>query len=186
MSVKAGFRFIWEVLQVVIIALAIVVPIRFFIFQPFIVKGASMEPSFHGGDYLIIDEITYRFREPERGEIIVFKYPLDTSQRFIKRIIGLPGEKVDVDKGRIVITSPLGEKKFLDETLYISIPLSEMQLENASLTLGQNQYFMMGDNRTHSFDSRQWGFLNRKDIIGRVVFRAWPPLNVNFFTAPAY
>ncbi len=186
MSVKTGLIFVWEVLQVVIIALAIVVPIRFFIFQPFIVKGASMEPSFHGGDYLIIDEITYRFREPERGEVVVFKYPLDTSQRFIKRIVGLPGEKVDVDKGRIIITSPLGEKKLLDETLYISIPLSEMQLENASLTLGQNQYFVMGDNRTHSFDSRQWGAMDRKDIIGKVVFRAWPPLDVSYFNAPQY
>ncbi|MDD5433165.1 MAG: signal peptidase I [Candidatus Pacebacteria bacterium] len=185
MGIKSGFKFIWEVLQVVIIALAIVAPIRLFVFQPFIVKGASMEPAFHGGDYLIIDEISYRFSEPQRGEIIVFKYPLDKSQRFIKRIIGLPGEKVDIDKGRVIITSPFGDKTFLNE-LYITTPFSEMQLENNSLTLGQNEYFVMGDNRTHSFDSRQWGVLNRVDIIGRVIFRAWPPLDVSFFPDPQY
>lgn len=185
MGIKSGFRFIWEVAQVVIIALAIVAPIRLFIFQPFIVKGASMEPSFHGGDYLIVDEISYRFNEPQRGEVVVFKYPLDKSQRFIKRIVGLPGEKVDIDKGRVIITSPLGEKIFLNE-IYITTPLTEMQLENSSLTLGENEYYVLGDNRTHSFDSRSWGVLKREDIIGKAIFRAWPPLDVSVFPAPQY
>ncbi|MDD5738567.1 MAG: signal peptidase I [Candidatus Pacebacteria bacterium] len=185
MSIKAGFSFIWEVLQVVIVALAIVLPIRFFVFQPFIVKGASMEPSFHGGDYLIVDEISYRFTEPQRGEVLVFKYPLDKTQRFIKRIIGLPGEKVDIEAGRITITSPLGDKKTLDEP-YITTPLSEMILENNSLKLGRDEYYVMGDNRAHSFDSRSWGVLKKEDIVGRVVFRAWPPLDVTLFPALSY
>ncbi len=180
MSIKSGFSFIWEVLQVVLVALAIVLPIRFFVFQPFIVKGASMESSFHNGDYLIVDEISYRFTEPQRGEVLVFKYPLDKTQRFIKRIIGLPGEKVDIIGGRITITSALGDKKLLNE-VYITTPLSEMALENNSLTLGVNEYYVMGDNRTHSFDSRSWGSLKKEDIVGRVIFRAWPPLDVTFF-----
>ncbi|MFH0739779.1 MAG: signal peptidase I [bacterium] len=185
MSVKTGFSFIWEVLQVVIVALAIVMPIRLFIFQPFIVKGASMEPSFHGGDYLIVDEISYRFKSPERGEVLVFKYPLDKSQRFIKRIIGLPGERVDIAAGKITITSAIGDKKLLNE-IYITTPFSEMVLENNSMTLGENEYYVMGDNRSHSYDSRNWGVLKREDIVGRVVFRAWPPLDMSLFPDPQY
>jgi len=185
MSIKSEFSFIWEVLQVVIVALAIVMPIRFFVFQPFIVKGASMEPTFHGNDYLIVDEISYRFKSPERGEILVFKYPIDKTQRFIKRIIGLPGERVDIEAGRVTITSAIGDKKLLNET-YINTPLSEMALENNSLTLGKGEYYVMGDNRAHSFDSRSWGALKREDIVGRVVFRAWPPLDVTLFSAPQY
>ena len=185
MSIKSEFSFIWEVLQVVIVALAIVMPIRFFVFQPFIVKGASMEPTFHGNDYLIVDEISYRFKSPERGEILVFKYPIDKTQRFIKRIIGLPGERVDIEAGRVTITSAIGDKKLLNET-YINTPLSEMALEYNSLTLGKGEYYVMGDNRAHSFDSRSWGALKREDIVGRVVFRAWPPLDVTLFSAPQY
>ena len=185
MNIKAGVSFILEVLQVVVVALAIVLPIRFFVFQPFIVKGASMEPSFHGGDYLIIDEISYRFTAPKRGEVLVFKYPLDKSQRFIKRIIGLPGEKVDIEGGRVTITKPNGGKEILAES-YITTPFSELILENNSLTLGQGEYYVMGDNRTHSFDSRNWGVLKEEDIVGRVVFRAWPPLDMSFFALPQY
>lgn len=185
MNAKEGFSFVLEVFQVVVVALAIVLPIRFFVFQPFIVKGASMEPNFHGGDYLIIDEISYRFVEPKRGEVLVFKYPLDKSQRFIKRIIGLPGETVSIEKGRVSIISPNGTKKTLNEN-YITTPLSEMVLENNSLALSSGEYYVMGDNRTHSFDSRNWGVLKEEDIVGRVVFRAWPPLDMSLFPVPGY
>ncbi len=185
MSIKSGFSFVLEVLQVVVVALAIVLPIRFFVFQPFIVKGASMEPSFHNGDYLIVDEISYRFKNPERGEVLVFKYPLDKSQRFIKRVVGLPGEKVDIEKGRVSITSLNGSQIILVES-YVTTPFSEMILENNALMLGHGEYFVMGDNRTHSFDSRNWGVLKEEDIVGRVVFRAWPPLDVSFFSIPQY
>jgi len=188
MAIKPVFIFIAEVLQVVIIALAIVLPIRFFIFQPFIVKGASMEPNFHEGDYLIIDEISYRLHEPQRGEVIVFKYPLDTSKRFIKRVVGLPGETVQVDKGRVIINTVAGEKIILDETPYLTIPLNAVNtnLDTAQIQLQQNEYFVLGDNRNYSFDSRSWGALPREYIIGRVVFRAWPPLQMTVLGAPRY
>ena len=99
-NMKKLLSFIWEIIKIVIIALAIVVPIRYFLFQPFFVKGESMEPNFQNGDYLIVDELSYRLREPERGEVIVFKYPRNISQRYIKRIIGLPGEAVEIKDGK--------------------------------------------------------------------------------------
>src|SRR3989344_8195084 len=95
--------FIWEVSKIIIIALVIVLPIRYLLFQPFFVKGQSMEPNFEDGDYLIIDELSYKLRDPARGEVIVFKYPNDPSQRYIKRIIGLPGETIEIQNGRVAI-----------------------------------------------------------------------------------
>src|SRR3989344_8898539 len=88
--------FVWETIKVVVISLAIILPIRYYLVQPFFVKGASMEPSFEDGDYLLINEISYRFSAPERGDVIVFRYPKDRSQFFIKRIVGLPGETVEI------------------------------------------------------------------------------------------
>lgn len=187
MSAKSFFSFLLEVFQIVAIAVLVVFPIRYFVFQPFIVKGASMEPNFHNGDYLIIDELTYRFREPERGEVVVFRFPQDPSQRFIKRIVGLPGETVEVKDGRLIVTDKFGNSKILDEFRYLSSLESRMDFENLRMNLGQTEYFVLGDNRLHSFDSRKWGVLERKLIVGRVVLRAWPPQDITgFLSAPAY
>ncbi len=180
---KNFFAFIWEVTKIVIIALVIVIPIRYFLFQPFFVKGQSMEPNFENGDYLLIDELSYHFRSPERGEVIVFKYPQNPTQRYIKRIIGLPGETVKIDNNNIIIFNQQGGQ-ILDETNYLSsgIPTpGEIQI-----TLDENNYFVLGDNRTASSDSRRWGSLPREDIIGRVVIRAWPFAALAKFEAPNY
>lgn len=176
--------FFLELAQIAAVALVIVVPIRYFIFQPFIVKGASMEPNFHDGDYLIVDELSYRLREPKRGEVIVFHYPKDESQRFIKRIIGLPGETIKIQNGKIAILD--GQQKGInfDESKYLPLPGSLGQDEVISLQ--RNEYFVMGDNRDHSFDSRGWGALKRDELIGRVVVRAWPIEVASFISAPAY
>ncbi len=165
--------FIWETLKIVAIALLIVIPIRYFLFQPFFVKGQSMEPNFESSDYLIVDEISYRFRNPARGEVVVFRNPQDQGQRFIKRIIGLPGETVELKEGRVMI-SKNSEKFFLDESAYLPIfvPTNPRIFEN--ITLKKDEYFVLGDNRTNSSDSRVFGSLPRENIIGRVVFRAWP------------
>lgn len=176
---KAFFSFIWEISKIVIVALLIVVPIRTFIFQPFFVKGQSMEPNFENGDYLIIDEISYRFREPQRGEVIVFKYPNNPSQRYIKRIIGLPGETVEVKDGKVFIAN-----ERLDESSYF--PGEIFTPGSAQLSLGNNEFFVLGDNRIASSDSRSWGVLPRNDIIGRVFIRAWPFAALAKFAAPAY
>ena len=162
--------FFWETAKIIIIALLIVVPIRYFVFQPFFVKGQSMEPAFENGDYLIIDELSYRFRNPERGEVVVFKYPNDPSQRYIKRIIGLPGETVEIQAGKITIISAKGEEPLNEEYL----PASVLTLGDTKMTLGAKEYFVLGDNRLASSDSRRWGSLPKEDIIGRVIIRAWP------------
>ena len=182
---KGALLFFWEVAKIVILALVIVIPIRYFVFQPFIVKGLSMEPNFQDGDYLIIDEFSYHFREPERGEVIVFKYPQDPSQRFIKRIIGLPEEQVKMEGGRITIINKFGEEEILNESDYLS--LSQVSLfDTKQMKLGENEYFILGDNRAHSFDSRRWGPLKREYIVGKVLLRAWPPKAMAYISAPSY
>jgi signal peptidase I len=180
---KNIFYFIWEVVKIVIIALVIVVPIRYFLFQPFLVKGASMEPVFQNGDYLIIDEITYKFREPQRGEVVVFRYPHDLSQRYIKRIIGLPGETIEIKDGKIFISTNF-ENKILDESSYL--PQNTNTPGNMKITLDFNDYFVLGDNRQASSDSRSWGTLPKNDIIGRVFLRAFPFASLAKFETPSY
>ncbi len=173
------FAFIWEIIKIVVLALVIVIPIRYYIFQPFLVKGQSMEPNFETGDYLIIDEISYRFKNPQRGEVIVFKYPQNPSQRYIKRIIGLPYETIEIKDGKVFI-----DNEELDEKSYL--PVSAQTPGNILITLGENEYFVLGDNRLTSYDSRRWGPLTREDIIGRVFIRAWPIIALAKIVTPNY
>lgn len=169
-----GFlRDIMEVLKVLLISLAIVLPIRYFIVQPFIVRGASMEPSFENREYLIIDEASYYFREPKRGEPIVFRYPRDPRQFFIKRIIGVPGERVEIKGGKITIVSKNYPEGFTLDEPYLDPP-SRPTHPGISVSLEDNEYFVLGDNRDFSSDSRIWGVLERRFIVGRAAFRAWP------------
>jgi signal peptidase I len=180
---KNFLSFVWEIIKIVLIALLIVIPIRYFLFQPFFVQGQSMEPNFEDGDYLIIDEISYRFRDPQRGEVVVFKYPNNLSQRYIKRIIGLPGETVEIENGQVIISSEGGEK-ILEESDYF--PSSIFTPGDVQLSLGENEYFVLGDNRSSSSDSRRWGALPQEDIVGRVFLRAWPFTALAKFETPTY
>lgn len=174
--------FIWEIAKIVIIATVIVVPIRYFLFQPFFVKGQSMDPNFGNGDYLIVDEITYKFKEPQRGEVIVFKSPQDLSQRLIKRIIGLPEEVVEIKDGRVMVYTSAGQR-ILDESDYIPNLSTGGDLR---VSLGEDEYFVLGDNRPFSYDSRRFGPLLKENIIGRVIFRAWPFATLTIFEKPSY
>jgi len=177
-------KFLWSVFEVaetIIIAVAAVFIVRSFIAQPFLVSGSSMEPGFSNGNYLLVDELTYRFRNPERGEVVVFKYPKDTSSYFIKRIIGLPGETVEVKNGQVGIMSG-----GLPQTLREPYVLQKMDVADFTKTLGPDEYFVMGDNRNFSFDSRSWGPLPKDDLVGVVRFRLWPVSEAMAFTPPAY
>ena len=163
---------VWEFIKVVIISVAIVLPIRTWIAQPFIVSGASMEPNFHDGEYLIIDELSYQFREPVRGDVIVFRFPLNPREFFIKRIIGLPGETVEIKNSKVTIRLP-GEKEILTLT-ETYIPKSFETGPDLALKLKAGEYFVMGDNRQHSSDSRMWKALPQEKIMGRALIRLWP------------
>lgn len=183
-EIKKALAYFWEIAKIVIFALAIVIPIRYFLFQPFFVKGESMEPNFENGDYLIIDEISYRFSAPQRGEVIVFKYPQNESQLFIKRIIGLPGEKIEIKDNAIRITKKNGELIDLKEASYI--PSSITTSGNIDVVLNDNEYFVLGDNRNASYDSRRFGVVNKGEIIGKVFLRAWPFSSLGLFRVPSY
>lgn len=181
-TIKSFFSFVWELVKIAVIALVIVLPIRYFLFQPFIVKGESMSPNFENGDYLIVDEISYRFSEPQRGDVIVFDYPKDTSQRFIKRIVGLPAETVQVQNGEVKIIKD-GKEQILNESY---LPQGLKTGNDVNTTLGDNEYFVMGDNRPYSFDSRQWGTVPKKDIIGKAFLRIFPLAGLSHIAQPSY
>lgn len=179
---------IWEIVKMVFWVVVIIVPIRVFLIQPFFVQGASMEPNFEDHEYLIVNELGYKttniglggndfftvkpFKELGRGDVVVFRYPKNPRIFYIKRIIALPGEKIEISGGKVKIFNSENPNGFvLDESKYL--PASEETTGEISLTLG-DEYFVMGDNRKHSSDSRSWGLVPESDIMGKVVFRAWP------------
>lgn len=166
-----GDSFIVEVFKFAVLALVIVVPFRLFIAQPFIVSGASMSPTFETGEYLVIDQVTYRFEQPKRGDVIVFRFPNDPSKFFIKRIVGLPGEVVELANGYTTIMDPAtGDTITLDEPYLVT----DRTDDHLTVTLASTEYFVMGDNRSASSDSRVWGPVPRHDIVGRVLVRLLP------------
>ena len=181
--VSKVLEFVGELIHVVIISLAIIVPIRYFLIQPFYVKGASMEPNFYDHEYLIIDEISYRFDGPERDDIVVFRYPNDPRQFFIKRIIALPGERIKVSGGQITLyDADHPEGRMLDESPYLGQVFTSGEKD---ISLSGDEYFLMGDNRAASLDSRIFGPVPRSFIVGRVWFRGWPPEKMHFFNNSA-
>ncbi len=178
---RAIIKFFWEILKAFLIAMVIIVPIRYFLVQPFFVRGASMEPTFHDGEYLVIDQLSYRFREPRRGEVVVFRYPEQPSQFFIKRIVGLPGEHVTIKDSQIIIQNkeyPQGV--VIDESQYLDT--SVRTGGNVDQQLGDAEYFVLGDNRPASSDSRTWGSLPDYDMVGRVWIRAFPFTRLSVFS----
>ena len=181
---KTTGEFLLEIVKVVIISLAIIIPIRSFLIQPFYVKGASMEPTFHDHQYLIINEISYRFNPIARGDVVVFRYPKDPQQYFIKRIIGLPGERVVVRDGKIKIYNDdfkngveISENMYLDTTLTMG---------TKDVVLGDDEFFVLGDNRDASLDSRSFGSVPKRLIVGKVWLRGYPFSQFKIFTTPQY
>lgn len=165
-----------ELIRFAVTAALIIIPIRLFIAQPFIVSGASMDPTFIDGDYLIVDELSYHLRQPTRGEVVVFRPPQNNGTYYIKRIIGLPGETVIIKDSNVSIKKPArladggGNETFKIEESYIA----DKTLPDMEKTLGEKEYFVMGDNRESSSDSRVWGALPEKNIKGRALIRVLP------------
>lgn len=167
-----------ETLKFILTVAVIVIPIRTFVAQPFIVKGPSMDPSFATGHYLIIDELSYYFTDPKRGEVIIMKYPKAPSIYFIKRVIGLPGETVTIKDGKVTITTKDGKNiELRDDFVAAKNKISD----NSKTTLLDDEYFVMGDNRAESSDSRSWGPLPRDLVVGRAFLRLLPLSKIDIF-----
>jgi signal peptidase I len=168
-----------EILKFTFIALIIVIPVRTYIAQPFIVSGPSMNPTFGDRQYLIVDEISYRFEDPSRGDVIVFKYPGNPKLYYIKRIIGLPNETVSVKSGKVTILNKENPEGIELDDSYVAE--GHHTSETFEIKLGADEYFVMGDNRNESSDSRMWGNLNRKFIVGRPFLRLLPLSKISIF-----
>jgi len=167
----------WELVRYGIIALIIVIPFRIFIAQPYVVSGSSMDPTFKDADYIIVDQLSKRFEDPERGDVLIIKYPRDPSKFFIKRLIGFPGETVKIINGVVNIYNQENKDGFALDEPYVVFTKNE----NISFELGEDQYFVMGDNRAGSSDSRVWGPLPKKFIVGRPIVRLLPLNNIDVY-----
>lgn len=166
-----------EIVRFSLIALLIVIPIRMFIAQPFIVSGASMEETFHSGEYLIVDQASYYFHAPARGDVVIFRYPRDPSKFFIKRVIGIPGDTITISGNNVRISNEENPEGFtLDETYIKSMDKGTTLTEQ----LSEDEYFVMGDNRDQSSDSRTWGILEKDKIVGRAFLRLFPPQSFEY------
>jgi len=181
---SAGYGLL-EIVKICVMAGVTIAFVRYFLFKPFYVKGASMEPNYMDKEYLIIDELSYRFHEPSRGDVIVFHYPNDPKEYFLKRIIGLPGERVKISDGQITIYNNEHPEGFLLKESYIPEGVFT-DSDPTPRAISKGQYFVMGDNRPNSFDSRRFGTVDASLIVGRTWLRGWPPNRITVFSHPNY
>lgn len=182
---KPTFRsHIIEFFQTIVVFAAILAGVYYFLAQPNKVSGLSMFPNFHNGDYIITNKLIYRFQKPQRGQVIILKNPRDTSQDFIKRIIGLPEEKVRVENGHVYINDKLLSEPYIDSSK-ITEGRTYMH-DGEDIQLNQNQYIVMGDNRPDSSDSREWGPITGDEIVGEAFFRYWPTDSVGLIPQAKY
>lgn len=185
-----------EMIRVFVLAVVIIIPVRVFLFQPFFVQGSSMQPNFQDGEYLVISEIGYKqtrvgwsdqfsfnvasFRELPRQDVVVFRFPKNPEEFFIKRVIGLPKEAVEIKRGKVIIYNDQHKDGFiLDESAYLSADVLTEDMPR--MELSENEYFVMGDNRQFSYDSRKIGPIEKDKIIGRVLLRAWPTGRLSWY-----
>lgn len=176
-KVESTGRSLWELARFALLAIAIVVPIRIFIAQPFVVSGSSMFPTFEDKQYLIVDEISYKLGNINRGDVVIFKYPLDTKKYYIKRIIGLPNETIDIKDGKVTITNKENPDGFEIDDSFIK----NISKDIGHYELQDDEYFVLGDNRINSSDSRFWGPVPKKLLVGRAFLRLLPISKVSVF-----
>lgn len=177
-TMKRFWESFWEILETVIIAGVTVFLIRSYLVQPFLVSGASMDPNIAHGNYLIIDQLTKRFQKFQQGDVVVFHYPNDPDTFYIKRIIGLPGDQVRISDGNVFINGELLKEDYLS--------LNIGTFGSADITLAGDQYFVLGDNRDNSSDSRSWGALQEQFIVGLARLRLFPFNQITIIPRPAY
>lgn len=183
-TLEAVGVFFLEIIKIVVLSAITIGLVRYFLFKPFYVKGQSMESTFFQHEYLIIDELSYRFREPQRGEVVVFHAPTEPGDYYLKRIIGLPGEQVKIDENKVVIYNIDHPQGVLLEEPYLD---SDIETKGSVfVTLGDDEYFVMGDNREASFDSRRFGPIKQSSIVGRTWVRGYPFTRMGVIQPPTY
>lgn len=176
---KQGFlNGLGEFIRYSITVIVVVVLFRVFIAQPFVVSGTSMIPTFQHANYLIVDQLSYRFSEPERGDVVVFRPTYDLGIHLIKRVIGLPGDTVTIKNGKVIITNAEHPEGFTLEEPYVNIGTTA---DEPSIQVTEGYYFVMGDNRTVSYDSRRWGLLPAENVSGRALLRLFPTSEFGLF-----
>lgn len=176
--------FVLDILQVIVFAVALFLFVYLLILQPHKIKGNSMEPNYHNGQFLLTDKVSYRFNEPARGDIVVFKAPPDFKDEFIKRIVGVPGDKLSVRSGKIYLNGKVLEEEYIPASMQTSA--GNFTLNGKVVTVPADSYFTAGDNRPHSFDSRAWGFVEKDKITGRAWVIYWPISDIGVFEKVNY
>lgn len=165
--------FFLDVLEVIVFAIGIFFFVYLLIMRPHKIKGASMHPNFPDGEYLLTQKVSYYLHPPERGDVIVFKPPVSPDDEFIKRIIALPGDRVKVESGKVFINGDRLDESYLDPSLYTGG--ANFLTDGEEYKISEGNWFVMGDNRPHSSDSRSWGPITKKDISGKAWLIYWPP-----------
>ncbi|OGH66298.1 MAG: signal peptidase I [Candidatus Magasanikbacteria bacterium RIFCSPHIGHO2_02_FULL_41_13] len=174
--------FFLEVIKVVVLAAITIIAVRTFLFKPFVVEGQSMEPNYFEKEYLLIDELSYHLRAPERGEVVVLRAPVIKQEYYLKRVLGLPGEKIKIESGKVIVfNDEFPQGKVVEENY-----LDQSTSGSTTVQLGPDEYFVMGDNRGESYDSRKFGPISKNSIIGRTWIRGFPFNRVTLFHAPTY
>ena len=161
---------LFELVKLVVIVVLVAFILRYFIMQPFVVEGQSMEPNFHDNELLIVEKVSYLLHEPRRGEVIVFRFPGSPNLNYIKRIVGVPGDRVSIHDGAVFLNGERLQETYLNGIETFAPTFSSVE----ETTLGANQYFVLGDNRAHSSDSREWGVVPRLNIVGRAFLTILP------------
>lgn len=181
---RAIGSFFLDIIETIVVALAIFVVIYLFLFQPHQVKGASMEANFHDNEYILTDKVSYKFSQPKRGDVVIFKAPRNPDLDFIKRVIGLPGERIKVQGGHVYINDQLLKEEYLPSALLTQA--GAFLTEGKELVIPPDNYIVLGDNRNHSSDSREWGPITPQEIIGKAFFRYWPPQKIGITAHVSY
>jgi len=176
--------FVFETAQVLVLAFSIFLFVYLLIMQPHKIQGASMEPNFYENEYLLTDKLSYRFGEPQRGDVVVFKAPPQFRDEYIKRILGLPGDTIEIINNELFVNKKPVEEPYLTQNTITSA--GQFLSEDKVLTVPENSYFVLGDNRSHSLDSRSFGFVTRDKITGKAWFIYWPPQNFGSIRAANY
>lgn len=164
--------FFLDFLETIVVSLAIFAVVYIFLFQPHQVDGQSMMPNFQNGEYILTDKISYRLHAPKRGDVVVFHSPQDERVDFIKRILGVPGDTLKLSKGYVYLNGTKLQENYLNDPG--NVLSGRFLREGAEIEVPHGQYFVMGDNRNHSSDSREWGLVSMSQIVGRAFFRYWP------------